>query len=136
MFRLFQTKKIIKHPDRNIKIPVNKFSGSNNIMLNDFHKMLNASKFPFIDISIEPREKADFDERTGLTNFKTQITIAGKTHDYIIPCQISFCDKSAVIVKGDLELDLSDFNIDPPKKVFGAVKVNDEVFITFAFHYL
>ena len=126
----------IKYPDQNIKIPVNKFSGTNNMMLNDFHKMLNAPKYPYINIVIEPREKADFDETTGLTNFKTQISIAGNTHNYVIPCQIDFCKNSDVIVKGDVKLELSDFNIDPPRKVFGAVKVSDEVFITFAFHYL
>ena len=128
--------KIVKHPDQKITIPVNKFSGANNMMLNDFHKMLNASKYPFINIEIEPREKADFDETTGLTNFKTKISIAGNTRNYTIPCQITFCDNSAMVVKGDLALELSDFNIDPPKKVFGAIQVNDKVFITFAFHYL
>ncbi|MBN1985054.1 MAG: YceI family protein [Prolixibacteraceae bacterium] len=120
---------------QNIQIPVNKFSGPNNRMLNDFFEMLKASKHPYIRIEIEPREKADFDEVTGLTNFRTKISIAGNTHTFIIPCQISFCEDSEMVLEGDLEIELSDFEIKPPKKLLGAVKVHDEVFITFAFKY-
>jgi hypothetical protein len=124
------------NPGQNIKISVNQFSGPNNIMLKDFYKMLNATKYPFINIEIESRETADFDETTGLTYFQTKITIAEITNNFKIPCQIIYCEKSGYLVKGDLALDLSNFNIDPPKKMFGTVKVDDEVFITFSFHYL
>ena len=121
--------------EQNVLIPVDKFSGPNNMMLKDFQKMLDVSKFPDIKIEIEPLSFADFDETTGLTNFKTKISIAGNTHNYTIPCELAECKDSGRIIKGYLELELSDFNIDPPKKVFGAVKVNDQVFITFAFQY-
>ncbi len=119
----------------NIQIPVKKFSGPNHRMLNDFFKMIKASEYPYIKIDIEPREKADFDEVTGLTNFKTRVSIAGNTHTFIVPCQINFCEDSQMVLEGDLEVELSDFEIEPPTKLLGAVKVNDEVFITFAFKY-
>lgn len=120
---------------RNIQIPVKDFKGPNNPMLNDFYKMVNASEYPFIRIDIEPREKADFDETTGLTNFKTRISIAGNTNTFTVPCHIDFCENSEMVLEGDLEIELSDFDIEPPKKLLGTVKVNDEVFITFAFKY-
>lgn len=120
---------------RNIQIPVKDFNSPNNRMLNDFFKMVNVSEYPFIKIDIEPREKADFDETTGLTNFKTRISIAGNTNTFTIPCHIGFCGSSEMVLEGDLEIELSDFDIKPPKKLFGTVKVNDEVFITFAFKY-
>lgn len=122
-------------PYKNIQIPVYKFSGSNSMMLDDFYKMLKASEYPFIKIAIEPRELADFDEGSGLTNFRTEISIAGKSRSYVIPCEIVFCDEPGFVLKGDLALELSDFEIDPPKKVFGTVKVDNEVFITFAFRF-
>ncbi len=120
---------------QNIQIPVSKFHGPNNRMLGDFLNMINASKYPFIKIDIEPRDKADFDEVTGLTNFRTKISIAGNTQTFVVPCQINFCDDSEMILQGDLELELSDFEIEPPKKLLGTIKVHDEVFITFAFKY-
>lgn len=122
-------------PYQNIQIPVDKFQGPNHRMRNDFLNMVNASEYPFIKIDIEPRNKADFDEVTGLTNFRTKISIAGNTKTFIVPCQINFCDDSEMMLEGDLELELSDFEIEPPKKLLGTIKVNDEVFITFAFKY-
>jgi hypothetical protein len=119
-----------------IQIPVQKFSGSNNMILKDFYKMLNATKHPFIKIEIEPINSADFDETSGLTNFKTKISIAGNTRNFSVACQLIDCTESGKVIKGYMELELSDFNIDPPQKVFGAIKVNDTVFITFAFHYI
>lgn len=120
---------------KNIQIPVREFSGSNNMMLKDLHEMLNVSEYPVITIEIEPTKTADFDETTGFTNFETKITISGNTRKYSIPCQFVDCDESGKVVKGNIELELSDFEINPPTKLFGTVKVNDDVFITFAFNY-
>lgn len=119
--------------DNLIRIPVYDFKASNDRMLGDFYEMVNAEVYPYIDIAIEPRAQADFDEQSGLTNFKTQVTIAGTSNSYIVPSEISGCDHNGFILKGDLQVKLTDFDIEPPTKVFGAVKVNDHVFIKFAF---
>jgi len=125
----------LPNPYQQIRIPVHAFTGPGNRMLNDFFKMVNATEHPYILIEIEPRELADFDETTGMTNFRTDITLAGVTQTYVVPCETVFCETSGFILKGDLEIELTDFKIDPPEKVFGAVKVNNEVFITFAFRF-
>lgn len=119
--------------DRNIQIPVYEFTATNNHMLKDFFNMVHASEFPYIQISIEPRSRADFDETSGLTNFTTEITLAGNSKSYTVPCEILNCENSAFLLKGKLKVELTDFNIDPPEKVFGAIKVNNEVFINFVF---
>lgn len=121
---------------QNIRIPVRDFSGPNKLMLNDFYKMLNADQFPFIKIKVEAYNAAEFDEESGSTLLDTRITIAGKTRDYIIPCEVIYCEHAGTILKGNLEVELSAFDIDPPKKILGTVKVDNEVFITFAFSYL
>lgn len=122
-----------KIDDNHIRIPVYDFEASNNRMLGDFYDMVNADDHPYIDIAIEPRELADFDEQSGLTNFRTKITISGKSNSYIVPSEISGCEQNGFILKGDLQVKLTDFDIEPPTKVFGAVKVNNNVFIKFAF---
>lgn len=121
---------------QNIRIPVRDFSGPNKLMLNDFYKMLNADQYPYIKIEIEPYNSTNFDEESAGTLLDTKITIAGKTHDYLIPCELTFCENSGAILKGGLELQLSAFDIDPPSKILGTVKVNNDVFITFSFRYL
>jgi hypothetical protein len=119
--------------DNLIRIPVYDFKASNNRMLSDFYDMVKAEDYPYIDIAIEPRGQADFDEQSGLTNFRTEVTIAGKSNSYIVPSEISGCEHNGFILKGNLQVKLTDFNIEPPTKVFGAVKVNDNVSIKFAF---
>ena len=121
---------------RNIQVPVQDFITTNHHMLSDFYEMIHASKYPFINIKIEPREMADFDEETGLTNFKTQISIAGKSRDYVVPCEVTSCEDARMVLKGNLEMELSDFNMEPPKKVFGTVRVNNKVFINFVFKFM
>jgi hypothetical protein len=118
---------------QHIRIPVYDFKGPNDRMLNDFYELVSSSEYPYIQISIEPKEKADFDETTGKTIFKTIISLAGESSIYEVPCEILFCENSEYILKGNLEIELTDFNIRPPEKVFGAIKVNNEVFINFAF---
>lgn len=122
-------------PHRDIRISVHEFTASNNRMLKDFQEMLSASEYPYITISIEPRELANFDETSGMTNFKTKISIAGVSRQYEIPCQVISNEDSGYVLKGEKKIELSDFNLDPPEKVFGAIKVNNEVFINFAFQF-
>jgi polyisoprenoid-binding protein YceI len=112
---------------------VSGFDASNRKMLSDFHEMVSANEYPNIHIEIEPGKFADFDETSGRTRFKSKITIAGTTNEYIIPSEISSCQIAGYMLKGNLMVKLTDFGIEPPRKVLGAVKVNDEVFINFAF---
>lgn len=95
--------------------------------------MVHASTYPTIKISLELKDPENFCELSETAEFKTRISIAGVTQHYSIPCQIISYDNSGLIVKGDLKMKLTDFNITPPEKVLGAVKVNNEVFINFAF---
>lgn len=125
-----------KNQNQSIQIPVYDFSGSNKLMLNDFYQLLNAANYPFIKIRLEAYESATFDEETGGKLLHTQITIAGRTQNYIIPCQIEHCKENGVVIKGNIEVKLSAFDIDPPKKVLGTVKVDDMVYIAFSFNYL
>jgi hypothetical protein len=116
-----------------ILIPVYDFTGPNHRMLNDFYNMVKASRYPFIRISLEPDDTLLVNRLPEKVKFKSEISIAGITNHYFISCEISSCKDSDLVIKGNLKMELTDFNITPPEKVFGAVKVNNEVFITFAF---
>ncbi len=124
-----------KMPYRKIRIPVDAFTGPGKNITRDFHQMIHARDYPYINIFIEPKEKADFDEETGLTNFNTTISIAGTSHQFLVPCRIISYRNSEYLLEGKLEVKLTDFDIDPPEKVFGTIKVNNEVFINFGFKF-
>jgi hypothetical protein len=118
-----------------IEVPVNQFKGANKRMRKDFLEMVNASEYPFIIMAIEPRSLEECRNVKGLSDFKTTITIAGVSNSYVVPCSIDSCESSGYLLKGSLEVKLTDFKIDPPKKLFGMIKVDNEVLIDYVFKF-
>jgi hypothetical protein len=120
---------------RNIRIAVDGFTADNQRMVRDFREMVNESRYPFIKIGIERRKMADFEETSGLTKFSIIITIAGKSKEYKVPCEIFSSVDSGYIISGNFSVKLTDFGIEPPEKLLGLIKVNNEVFINFLFNF-
>jgi|AntRauTorcE11898_2_1112593.scaffolds.fasta_scaffold00719_8 hypothetical protein len=118
-----------------IEIAVNQFEGANKQMRNDFLEMVNASEYPFIIMAIEPRSLVECRKDKGVSDFKTIITIAGVSNSYVVPCGIDTCKSSGYLLKGNLEVKLTDFKIDPLQKIFGLVKVDNEVLIDYVFRF-
>ncbi|MFO7977404.1 MAG: YceI family protein [Bacteroidales bacterium] len=118
-----------------IEIPVNEFQGDNKRMREDFLELVNASEYPLIIMTIEPRNLEECLKARGLSDFKTEITMAGVTQHYIVPCGVDTCERSGYVLRGSLEVELTDFGIDPPRKFFGLVKVNNEVLIDYVFRF-
>lgn len=120
---------------RKIQIAVEDFTGPNDRMIEDFKEMVNAGNYPFITIFIEQKELADFDETTGLTNFKTKISIAGVSGKYTVPCIIESKLDGGYYLEGSFPIKLTDFKIAPPEKLLGLVQVKNKVFINFVFNF-
>jgi hypothetical protein len=120
---------------RKIQIAVDDFTGPNDRMVQDFKEMVDAGNYPLITIFIEQKELADFDETTGLTNFKTKISIAGVAQKYTVPCSVESKLDGGYLLDGSFSLKLTDFKIDPPQKLMGLVQVKDKVFINFVFNF-
>jgi len=118
-----------------VEIPVHSFSGPNTRMLHDFLNMIKASKYPNITLALEPRDLMQCERQTEPTQFKTRITIAGATNTYVVPCKVVACKNNEFLVEGKLEVKLTDFQLNPPKKFFGMVRVNNKASINYAFKF-
>jgi hypothetical protein len=118
-----------------IEVPVNEFKGDNSRMLKDFLEMINASEHPLINLAIEPRDLGRCMREKGVHNFNTTITIAAVSNSYIVPCKLDSCENSGYVLRGKLNVKLTDFGIDPPHKFFGIVKVNDDILIDYVFRF-
>jgi len=116
-----------------IYVPVDKFSTSNKMMLKDFLKLVKADECPFIKIEVQLKSFENQGDTITGDSLASKISLAGNTQEYFIPCKYIYCDSSKVLIEGILKIRLTDFGLEPPKKVLGAIKVNDEVFITFGF---
>ncbi|WP_291854880.1 YceI family protein [Marinilabilia sp.] len=114
-----------------LKIPAHDFKASNPMMYDDFLELIKASEYPYIDITVffENIKLPAGPENTVVP--KIRIGLAGQSQTYQIPGQIHDCRQNSMHINGRININLKDFNLDPPTKFMGMVKVNNEVFINF-----
>ncbi len=114
-----------------LKIPARNFKSSNPRMREDFLDLIQADKYPFIQITMHLRK----DQLASLVSDTfypdIDVQLAGKSHSYKIPGRLRRCKDQSIHVFGEVHLYLDDFGIEPPSKFFGLVKVKNEVFINF-----
>lgn len=60
---------------------------------------------------------------------QVEISIAGKKKQYVVPMKI--VSTPATCFEGSLQLDINDFELQPPKKLFGMIKVKEDIEINF-----
>lgn len=129
--KLFQTQKV--QDIYEIEIPAKNFKSDNPLLYNDFLELIKANVYPNITIGISYPELLTFLSGEQRYNSQFEITIAGVTNDYSINCSARKCTENHLYIDGVKKIDLTDFNLVPPVKFSGLVKVNKEVIINFAF---
>ena len=113
-----------------VAVPVREFEASNSLMYDDFLKLIKASEFPFLKI-ILPKELLKEAYKTERTSYpEIEIMLAGVTRIYRIDCNLYNCGNN-LFIQGLKTIKLSDFNIQPPVKLNGLVKVKDEIEVNF-----
>ena len=114
-----------------ISIPVNEFTFSNALMKKDFLKMIKAKEYAAIPIQFkgikDPTLFKDGDKQL----VAVDITIAGVTKSLNICCRIDKINNNQYKLSGSKSLLLTDFNLKPPTKCLGIVKVENEIQIEF-----
>ncbi len=115
-----------------LPVDVRKFTCSNKKMLSDFLDLLNAEKYPVMNITVykinikTETTSTDKDFYTG--NVIVSITLAGVTSLYSIPFDaVSTSDRFVIL--GEKILRFSDFKLTPPVKFMGLIKVKNELHV-------
>lgn len=116
-----------------INIPVKDFKAGSNAMYQDFITLLKADIYPEIIIGIGSDQLRKFRECEANIDQPIKITLAGITNEYSVSFVVNSCSDDLIYISGYKNLKLTDFNIDPPEKFQGLVKVKDEVMINFGF---
>lgn len=117
-----------------LKIDVKSFNCKNPLLNKDLHKALGADKNPYITIELmdaitKTQSKSG---QTGSIVAKVSVTINQKCKIVDIPIQWQQVGSSRFRFSGFKELNMSDFEINPPSPAFGLVKVSNEIAITFS----
>lgn len=105
-----------------IDLESNAFDCGGRMINKDFNKLMESEKHPHVKINFKEIEvvKNDF-------QVTAMIEIAGKTNNYTF--DISSEDQKNYL--GTLEINIEDFNMEGPRKLFGAIKVDPNITINF-----
>ncbi len=103
------------------------------IMENKMHEALKEKEFPQITFKLKNPENI----HTGVENVmvKGKLTIAGKTKEVQFPSVVRFTNETNLSVTGEIPLKLSDFNIEPPTAMMGALKTGYDIKIKYNFEF-
>ncbi len=112
-------------------IPVDKFTAESKLMLSDFLKLINASEYPYIQIIIKDKLNKEFFNISTESKKEILVGVNGITNSYFCNSKLQESYQNKWYFSGELKIKLSDFNIIPPEKFFGLIKVKDAVSISF-----
>ncbi|WP_242203592.1 YceI family protein [Aestuariivivens insulae] len=93
----------------------------------DFQKILKSNKYP--QISLFLNEISDLEDQSDDVLAALDIEIAGISKRHKVP--VKFKKNKGMLVTGDLAISMSDYNLKPPKKLFGLISVHDTIEIYF-----
>ena len=89
----------------------------------DFRELLKTEKHPQVELKLLHVDPLETDaQKIGVG---MEITIAGVARKY--ETTLSCIQSGDICVNGTLGLRLSDFGLEPPRKVMGMIKVDDEI---------
>lgn len=116
-----------------LKIPVKSFQSDNQQIYKDFLTLTKANQHPNISVGISYEMLHRIVSGGSMINVPAEVSIAGVSRAYQIRCQMKNNDPQTIVVTGNQKMKLTDFNISPPEKLFGLIKVNNEINVTFGF---
>ncbi len=115
-----------------IAIPVNRFDCGMKMMTKDLQKTLKQEEFPFLFIEFRQFSKM-LNQPVGIAtlNGLAEISLAGTTQKFQIQCISKRLNESEIELRGSKSIKLTDFNLKPPSKLGGAIKVEDQMVVHF-----
>lgn len=117
-----------------INLKVQAFDSGNGLMNKDFRKMLLEDENPFIQVELTalmPDWKPNNVWREGKVEIMVNINQIIKK--YIVNCKVE--NPGSLLIFGRQKILLSDFELTPPVRMMGMVKVNDWVDLDFALRF-
>lgn len=109
------------------KLPVKEFGCGNFLLNRDFRKTLKEKEHPWVHITL-----SDVKKTANSYQYTLELILAGKKKTF----SNLTLDPEKNGLKGSIDLKFSDFDLKPPSKLGGAIKVKEEVNISIYFRNL
>jgi len=117
-----------------VKVPVRAFDCGNRVMTNDLKETLKVEKHPKIRFELVHASVGAPTDTTGTwrrVKVLGTLTIAGTKRLVNLEAAGRAIDEHRFRVRGCRPIRMTDFNIEPPTKAFGLIKVKDRVVVQF-----
>lgn len=114
------------------KLNASDFDCKMNVITKDFREILQSDKHPYIKINFISFERVPKYESTE-EKFKGNLTItlADVSVPCVVRCSIVKDEKNLIHLRGKHNFKFSDFNLEPPTKMMGLVKVDEKITVSF-----
>jgi hypothetical protein len=117
-------------------LPVQRFKTINKCIQNDFLKMIQAEKFPYISFAIDNDQMELLSSESKCDSINAIITIAQESKQIWIPIKKINKQFKDQFFTGEIKLLLTDFNLVPLSKFLGLVKVENNILIDFRINFV
>lgn len=119
-----------------LTIPVEKIESGKGGMNKKIYDALKEKKYPNITFELVSSELSQAE--AGDANFQLmtngKLTIAGKTREVSFPVDAVIENDGSYKFTGNYELNMKDYDVDPPSAIFGTIKSGEKVTISFEFY--
>jgi hypothetical protein len=115
-----------------VALKASHFDCGMNVMTNDFNHTIKAKEYPYIVIDFKSFERAP-DYRREVEKFKgtMNISLAGTTKQFSVDCTIKPQSSEVIHLSGARTFLFSDFNLQPPEKMLGLIRLHQELTVRF-----
>lgn len=121
-----KTKNLIFDKNKMV-VPVFNFNCGNSMITKDFRATVNVDKYPYLNIAFLSLDRNGEDD---LASAKMEITLAGVVKTATL--QFNIKPKGDFIqLTGRHAVSFSDFNLEPPNRMMGLVKVQEDLLVEF-----
>ena len=112
-----------------ISLKAKAFDCHNRVMTRDFERTIKANEFP--ELRIVFFRLKQHRSKVALITGVIEVTVAGKTKVSSVTATLSSDKSGSRHIEGDHIFRFSDFEIEPPRKLLGAVRVEDKFLVRF-----
>ena len=113
------------------RIPVKSFESKNPMLTNDFIRFMQADEHPYIRVEIKKNQLQELLREKNDRQLPLRVIMAGETQQARGRYYIRKNPGNEMLIEGSVQLNLEDFNLEPPQKMMGLVQVKDRIFINF-----
>jgi hypothetical protein len=121
-------------PELRLRVPVAAFRCGNRVMESDMRRALKADRNPSVDFvfrTLHSGIEHDFDAGVYRARVSGDLTLAGATRSIDLRVSAERLSRTTFRLRAQLPLRMTDFAVEPPSALFGAIRARDELIVHF-----